>query len=66
MKFVELFTDGACSGNPGKGGWGAILRYEALCPFHCKYTSKSLPLKKYLIKTSHEIRYLHQLFAKGC
>ena len=27
MKFVELFTDGACSGNPGKGGWGAILRY---------------------------------------
>ena len=28
MKFVEIFTDGACSGNPGKGGWGAILRYE--------------------------------------
>lgn len=27
MKLVELFTDGACSGNPGKGGWGAILRY---------------------------------------
>lgn len=27
MKFVELYTDGACSGNPGKGGWGAILRY---------------------------------------
>lgn len=27
MKKVELFTDGACSGNPGPGGWGAILRY---------------------------------------
>lgn len=27
MKNVELFTDGACSGNPGPGGWGAILRY---------------------------------------
>ena len=27
MKKVELFTDGACSGNPGKGGWGAILKY---------------------------------------
>lgn len=27
MKQVEIFTDGACSGNPGKGGWGAILRY---------------------------------------
>jgi ribonuclease HI len=27
MKTVEIFTDGACSGNPGPGGWGAILRY---------------------------------------
>lgn len=26
---VEIFTDGACSGNPGPGGWGAILRYGA-------------------------------------
>jgi ribonuclease HI len=26
-KHVEVFTDGACSGNPGPGGWGAILRY---------------------------------------
>jgi ribonuclease HI len=25
---VEIFTDGACSGNPGRGGWGAILRYR--------------------------------------
>ena len=28
MKEVELFTDGACSGNPGPGGWGVILRYQ--------------------------------------
>ena len=28
MKTVELFTDGACSGNPGPGGWGAILRFN--------------------------------------
>ena len=27
MKKVELYTDGACRGNPGKGGWGAILVY---------------------------------------
>ncbi|MEK9826748.1 MAG: ribonuclease HI [Rhodospirillales bacterium] len=26
---VEIFTDGACSGNPGPGGWGAILRYKS-------------------------------------
>lgn len=28
MKFVEIYTDGACSGNPGPGGWGAILRCD--------------------------------------
>ena len=28
MKTVEIFTDGACSGNPGPGGWGAVLRYN--------------------------------------
>ncbi len=27
---VEIFTDGACSGNPGPGGWGAILRYNGV------------------------------------
>ncbi|MBR5152843.1 MAG: ribonuclease HI [Clostridia bacterium] len=27
-KHVEMFTDGACSGNPGPGGWGTILRYK--------------------------------------
>lgn len=28
MKTIELYTDGACSGNPGPGGWGALLRYQ--------------------------------------
>ena len=28
MKQVEIFTDGACSGNPGPGGWGVVLRYD--------------------------------------
>ncbi|MFQ6017672.1 MAG: ribonuclease HI [Kiloniellaceae bacterium] len=27
---VDIFTDGACSGNPGPGGWGAILRYRGV------------------------------------
>ena len=27
MNKVEIFTDGACKGNPGPGGWGAIIRY---------------------------------------
>lgn len=30
MSKVELYTDGACSGNPGPGGWGAILRYNGV------------------------------------
>jgi ribonuclease HI len=29
LKSVEIWTDGACSGNPGPGGWGAILRHGA-------------------------------------
>lgn len=28
MKEVTIYTDGACSGNPGPGGWGAILEYK--------------------------------------
>lgn len=30
MKKVEIFTDGACRGNPGPGGWGALLRFGDL------------------------------------
>ena len=30
MKTVTLYTDGACSGNPGPGGWGAILEYQGV------------------------------------
>ena len=30
MKTIEIYTDGACSGNPGPGGWGAILRYNGV------------------------------------
>jgi ribonuclease HI len=28
LKHVEIFTDGACRGNPGPGGWGVLLRYN--------------------------------------
>ena len=27
MKHIDIFTDGACFGNPGLGGWGAVIRF---------------------------------------
>ena len=30
MKHVDIYTDGACRGNPGKGGWGAVLVYAGV------------------------------------
>jgi ribonuclease HI len=30
LKQVEMFTDGACRGNPGPGGWGVLLRYQGV------------------------------------
>ena len=30
MKEVDIFSDGACSGNPGPGGWGSILRFKGI------------------------------------
>ena len=28
MKRIEIYTDGACRGNPGPGGWGALLKFD--------------------------------------
>ena len=30
MKLVEIYTDGACSGNPGPGGWAAVLKFKGI------------------------------------
>ncbi len=47
-KYVEIFTDGACSGNPGPGGWGAILRYnereKELCGGQSETTNNRMEL----------------------
>ncbi len=49
MKKVEIFTDGACSGNPGPGGWGTILRYNGkekeLSGGEAKTTNNRMELK---------------------
>jgi ribonuclease HI len=45
---VDIFTDGACSGNPGPGGWGVILRYRGvekeLCGFDPATTNNRMEL----------------------
>ncbi|WP_343560260.1 ribonuclease HI [Kiloniella sp. b19] len=45
---VEIFTDGACSGNPGPGGWGALLRYKGhekeLCGGEASTTNNQMEL----------------------
>ena len=48
MKHIDLFTDGACSGNPGPGGWGAVLRYNGqekeLCGGEASTTNNRMEL----------------------
>ncbi len=48
IKTVEIFTDGACKGNPGPGGWGALLRYgdteKSLCGGEKKTTNNRMEL----------------------
>ncbi len=48
MKNVEIYTDGACSGNPGKGGWSAILVYKGkekeLSGFEAQTTNNRMEL----------------------
>lgn len=45
---VEIFTDGACKGNPGPGGWGALLRYgdheKELCGGEARTTNNRMEL----------------------
>lgn len=41
MKKITIFTDGACSGNPGPGGWGVLLRFESHGKIHEKHLSGS-------------------------
>lgn len=48
MKNVEIFTDGACKGNPGPGGWGALLRFgeseKSLCGGELQTTNNRMEL----------------------
>ena len=49
LKQVSIFTDGACSGNPGPGGWGAILKYgsreKEISGYEAETTNNRMELK---------------------
>ena len=48
MKTITIYTDGACSGNPGKGGWGALLQFgeaeKELCGGEAQTTNNRMEL----------------------
>lgn len=48
MKIIEIFTDGACKGNPGPGGWGVLLRFggveKTLCGGEANTTNNRMEL----------------------
>jgi ribonuclease HI len=54
---VEIFTDGACSGNPGPGGWGVLLRYEGvekeLSGFEAETTNNRMELMAAIVALEH-------------
>lgn len=79
-KFVEIFTDGACSGNPGPGGWGAVLRFgireKELCGGESETTNNRMELTAVIeslsalkepckVKLTTDSRYVCDAVTKG-
>lgn len=80
LKHVDIYTDGACSGNPGQGGWGAVLRYKEITKeisgFDPETTNNRMDLTaviralqklKYACNVTiyTDSRYISNAFAKG-
>lgn len=71
---VEIYTDGACSGNPGKGGWGAVLLYnehiKEISGFSEQTTNNQMELKavtealKSLKKSCRVVVYTDSVYVK--
>lgn len=74
QNIVEIYTDGACSGNPGNGGWGAVLLYKAhkkeISGAKDNTTNNQMELKavieslKILKRTSKIIIYTDSIYVK--
>ena len=55
MEKVIIYTDGACSGNPGPGGWGAILMYKETKALNVKSVLLPYILFNHLVNSSSDI-----------
>ena len=56
---VEIYTDGACSGNPGKGGYGIVLRYKKN---NGEYVTKELS-ERFVTTTNNRMELLASIVA---
>lgn len=59
-KQVELFTDGACSGNPGVGGWGVVLRHDGKEECYCDGDADTTNNRMELMATIRGLELLSQ------
>jgi ribonuclease HI len=63
VRRIEIFTDGACSGNPGPGGWGAILRFgdteKELCGGEADTTNNRMELMAAIVSLETLTRPCH-------
>ena len=73
MKKITIYTDGACSGNPGPGGWGAILEYKGvrkeISGGEAETTNNRMELMGIIraleqLKEHHHMDSLEELFVK--
>ncbi len=69
MSLIEIFTDGACSGNPGRGGWGAVIRQGAvvreLSGGHAATTNNRMELQG-AISALQSLRVVHPMPRVHC
>jgi Ribonuclease HI len=60
MKKIVIFTDGACSGNPGPGGWGAILRFGSVVKELCGGEAETTNNRMELMAAIHGLNALKE------
>ena len=69
MKQVTIYTDGACSGNPGAGGWGTILDYNGkqkeLCGGEAQTTNNRMELTAVIDDSQYVVNGIEQGWAKS-